>query len=57
MATPLTKLQDRAAAVAAMLDDLSKVEERTAEQTAEMERLAGEAEQLERDLSREHAIA
>lgn len=57
MATPLTKLQDRAAAVAAMLDDLSKLEERTAEQTAEMERLAGEAEQLERDLSREHAIA
>lgn len=57
MATPLTKLQDRAAAVAAVLDDLSKVEERTAEQTAEMERLAGEAEQLERDLSREHAIA
>lgn len=57
MATQLTKLQDRAAAVAAMLDDLSKVEERTAEQTAEMERLAGEAEGLEKELAREHAIA
>lgn len=57
MATQLTKLQDRAAAVAAMLDELSKVEERTAEQTSEMERLAGEAEQLEKDLAREHAIA
>ena len=57
MATQLTKLQDRAAAVAAMLDDLSKVEERTAEQTAEMERLGNEAGQLEQDLSREHAIA
>lgn len=57
MATQLTKLQDRAAAVAAMLDDLSKVEERTAEQAADMDRLAGEAEQLEKDLAREHAIA
>ena len=57
MATQLTKLQDRAAAVAAMLDELSKVEERTAEQTSDMERLAGEAEQLEKDLAREHAIA
>lgn len=57
MATQLTKLQDRAAAVAAMLDELSKVEERTVEQTSDMERLAGEAEQLEKDLAREHAIA
>jgi HK97 family phage major capsid protein len=57
MASQLTKLQDRAAAVAAMLDDLSKVEERSAEQVAEMEKLAGEAEQLEKELSREHAIA
>ena len=57
MATALTKLQDRAAAVAAMLDDLSKVEDRSAEQVAEMEKLAGEAGQLEKDLAREHAIA
>jgi HK97 family phage major capsid protein len=57
MATQLSKLQDRAAAVAAMLDELSKVEERSAEQAAEYERLAGEAEGLEKELSREHAIA
>ena len=57
MASQLTKLQDRAAAVAAMLDDLSKVEERSAEQVAEMERLASEAEGLEKELAREHAIA
>ena len=57
MASQLTKLQDRAAAVAAMLDELSKVEERSAEQAAEYERLAGEAEGLEKELAREHAIA
>jgi len=33
----LNKLQDRAAAVAALLDDLAKVEDRTEEQTAEIE--------------------
>ena len=57
MASQLTKLQDRAAAVAAMLDELSKVEDRSAEQAAEYERLAGEAEGLEKELAREHAIA
>lgn len=57
MATQLTKLQDRAAAVAAMLDDLSKVEERSAEQIAQIESLTAESEQLEKDLAREHAIA
>jgi HK97 family phage major capsid protein len=57
MATQLSKLQDRAAAVAAMLDELSRVEERSAEQAAEYERLAGEAEGLEKELAREHAIA
>ena len=57
MATQLTKLQDRAAAVAAMLDDLSKVEERSAEQMTQIESLTAESEQLEKDLAREHAIA
>ena len=57
MATQLTKLQDRAAAVAAMLDDLSKVEERTAEQNAQIESLTAESDTLEKDLAREHAIA
>ena len=57
MASSLTKLQDRAAAVAAMIDELSKLEERTAEQTAEYERLASDAESLEKELAREHSIA
>jgi HK97 family phage major capsid protein len=57
MATQLSKLQDRAAAVAAMLADLSAVEDRSAEQAAEMERLAVEGERLEAELAREHSIA
>lgn len=57
MATSLNKLQDRAAAVAAMLDDLSKVEDRTAEQAAEVEKLSAEAVELEERLARETAIA
>ena len=57
MATQLSKLQDRAAAVAAMLADLSAVEDRSAEQAAEMEKLAVEGERLEAELAREHSIA
>ena len=57
MATQLSKLQDRAAAVAAMLADLSAVEDRSAEQAAEMEKLAAEGERLEAELAREHSIA
>ena len=57
MATQLTKLQDRAAAVAAMLDDLSKVEDRSAEQVSQIDSLSVEGEQLEKDLAREHAIS
>lgn len=57
MATPLNKLQDRAAAVAAILDDLSKVEDRTEAQTAELEKLTAEAAELEQRLASETAIA
>lgn len=57
MATQLSKLQDRAAAVAAMLADLAAVEERSADQQAEADRLTAESETLERELAREHAIA
>ena len=57
MATQLTKLQDRAAAVAAMLDDLSKVEDRSAEQVSQIDSLSVEGEQLEKDLACEHAIS
>ena len=57
MAASLNKLQDRAAAVAAMLDDLSKVEDRTEGQVAEVEKLAAEAAELEQRLAQETAIA
>lgn len=57
MATPLNKLQDRSAAVASMLDDLAKIEERTAEQNAEVEKLTAEAAELEKRLETETAIA
>jgi len=57
MAAQIKKLQDRAAAVAAMLDDLSKVEERSAEQMASIESLSLEGEQIEAELKSESAIA
>ena len=57
MAASLNKLQDRAAAVAAMLDDLSKVEDRSEAQAAELEKLTAEAADLEERLARETAIA
>lgn len=57
MAASITKLQDRAAAVAAMLDDLAKVEDRTEAQAAEVEKLTAEATELESRLAQEKAIA
>jgi HK97 family phage major capsid protein len=57
MAASLNKLQDRAAAVAAMLDDLSKVEDRTEAQVADVEKLTAEAAELEQRLAQETAIA
>jgi HK97 family phage major capsid protein len=57
MATSITKLQDRAAAVAALLEDLSKVEDRTEAQGAEVEKLTAEATELESRLAQENAIA
>ena len=57
MATPINKLQDRAAAVAALLDDLSKVEDRSEAQVAEVEKLTAEAAELEQRLAQETAIA
>ena len=57
MAAQIKKLQDRAAAVAAMLDDLSKVEERSAEQMASIDSLSLEGEQIEAELKSESAIA
>lgn len=57
MAASITKLQDRAAAVAAMLDDLAKVEDRTEAQAADVEKLTAEATELESRLAQEKAIA
>ena len=57
MATSISKLQDRAAAVAALLEDLQKVEERSEMQVAEIEKLQSEANDLAEKLDREHAIA
>ena len=57
MAASITKLQDRAAAVAAMLDDLAKVEDRTEVQAADVEKLSAEAVELEQRLAQETAIA
>jgi HK97 family phage major capsid protein len=57
MAMQISKLQDRAAAVAALLEDLQKVEERSETQVAEIEKLQSEAGELAEKLDREHAIA
>lgn len=57
MAASINKLQDRAAAVAALLEDLSKVEDRTEAQVAEVEKLTAEAGELEQRLAQENAIA
>lgn len=57
MAASLTKLQDRAAAVAAMLDDLAKVEDRSEAQVDEVAKLTAEAAELEQRLAQETAIA
>jgi len=57
MASALNKIQERAAAVAAILEDLSKLETRTEEQDAQIEALSAEATELEERLAKETAIA
>jgi len=57
MAASLNKLQDRSAAVAALLEDLSKVEDRTEAQAADVAKLTAEAAELEDRLATEAAIA
>jgi HK97 family phage major capsid protein len=57
MASKINQLQDRAAAVASLLEDLSKLEERTKEQDAEVAKLTAEATDLEERLAQETAIA
>ena len=57
MATNISKLQDRATALAGLLEENAKVEERTADVEARQNELLAEASKVEADLARETAIA
>ena len=57
MASKIKELQDRAAAVAAELDELHDIEDRTEEQNERFERLNAEADKLVPELQHEKAIA
>lgn len=53
----LKKLQDRAAAVAARLNELADMEERSEEHTAELRKLTEEADKVQSDLEFEQKLA
>lgn len=53
----LKKLQDRAAAVAARLNELADIDERSEEQTAELRRLSDEADTVKANLEFEQRLA
>lgn len=57
MASNLKRLQDRAAAIAARLNELADCEERSEEQTAELRRLTDEADKVKSDLEFEQKLA
>ena len=57
MASNLKRLQDRAAAVAARMNELAAVAERSEEQTAELRRLSDEADKVKADLEFEGKLA
>lgn len=57
MASKIKDLQDRAAAVAAELDELHQLEERTDEQNEKLQRLNAEADRLVPELEHEKTIA
>lgn len=57
MATNISKLQDRATALAGLLEENAKIEERTADVDARQAELLAEANKVEADLARETAIA
>lgn len=57
MASNLKRLQDRAAAIAARLNELADCEERSEEQTAELRRLTDEADKVKTDLEFEQKLA
>ena len=56
-ASNLKRLQDRAAAIAARLNELADVEERSEEQTTELRRLTEEADTVKSDLEFEQKLA
>jgi HK97 family phage major capsid protein len=57
MATNISKLQERATALAGLLEENAKVEDRTADVEARQAELVAEADKVQSDLSRETAIA
>ena len=57
MASNLKRLQDRAAAVAARMNELASVAERSEDQTAELRRLSDEADTVKTDLEFEGKLA
>jgi HK97 family phage major capsid protein len=57
MATNISKLQERATALAGLLEENAKVEERTADVEARQAELVAEADKVQSDLARETAIA
>lgn len=57
MPSNLKRLQDRAAAIAARLNELADVEERSEEQTTELRRLTDEADTVKADLEFEKRLA
>ena len=56
-ASNLKRLQDRAAAVAARLNELADLEERSEDQTAELRKLSDEADKVKSDLEFEQKLA
>ena len=50
MASNLKRLQDRAAAIASRMSELASIEERSEDQTNEIERLSTEADKVKADL-------
>jgi HK97 family phage major capsid protein len=57
MASNLKRLQDRAAAIAARMTELTDVSERSDDQTAELRKLSDEADVVKTDLDFEHKLA
>lgn len=57
MASNLKRLQDRAAAIASRMSELASIEERSEDQTNEIERLSTEADKVKSDLEFEERLS